>query len=184
MIVCLDTHILIWALRDIPPGEEDESGLRAQALLALLEKDKHTVLIPSPVLSEFLLGVEEERQPEIAQEITRRFEVVPFDAAAAVATASLWVRKNGGRSLSSTVGASVGNTPRQAIKVDFQILGIAISRRAEVIYSHDRGLKALARGESVRVEEMPPLSALRLQITMWDLPGCASWDSSAPSGSD
>ncbi|MGI9952323.1 PIN domain-containing protein [Moorellaceae bacterium AZ2] len=154
MIVCLDTHILIWGIRGEAKAGQEFQIVRTKSLLKKLEEERHRIIIPSPVLAEFLLGVPYDRYAAIMS-VLNKFIIAPFDAKAAFEFARLWKNKNKGRSLAEEVRLALNGRGREAIKVDCQIVSIALSRGVDVIYSHDEGVKHFAEGE-IRVLEVPP----------------------------
>lgn len=167
MIICLDTHVLIWGIRgQAERGQEVMIGRTRILLEALAERAKaNQIVVPAPVIGEFLIGVEEERHPETLAELSTRFMVVPYDSAAAAHAAAHWRRLNGGRALSEEVRLSVKNATRQEIKVDTQIIGIALARKVDLVYSGDPHLRTLAQGR-VRIENIPEaLQQLELRET-------------------
>lgn len=154
MRVCLDNHILIWGVRgEFSEGQHDMVP-RAQALLEELENQRATIIVPAPVITEYLLGVDPERHPDTIEKLSRRFSIAPYDTAAALRSTDLWLRRNGGRTLSSELKALANGASRQVLKIDCQIVGIALAKRADVIYSHDPGIRSFAEGV-VKVSDVP-----------------------------
>ncbi len=106
---------------------------RIDALVQSLAKDKETLLIPAPALSEVLAGAA--NAMSAYQEIlgkSRYIEVAPFDHRAAVEAAELF-------GVANRKGLKRGRAkgPWQKIKVDQQIIAIARSNRAGVLYTCD-----------------------------------------------
>lgn len=157
MIVCLDPHVLVWGVRCYADEGQEEMVPRAQKLLEQLEKEKATIIVPAPVVAEYLLGVPPERQPEVHEALAKRFAIAPFDAAAAALFAEIWYRRNGGRSVSEEMRFGLDCTSKHVLKVDCQIVAIARSRKANVIYSHDEGVRKFA-GNEIEVRAIPPLT--------------------------
>lgn len=155
MIVCLDNHILIWGVRGEFSLGQDDMVPRTKALLADLQDRRATVIVPAPVASEYLLGVHMERHAETMATLGKYFMVAPFDAVAAPVSSQIWLERNGGRTLSPELQASAGGASRQVLNVDCQVVGIAIVRHANVIYTHDPGIRAMA-GDRIKVEQVPP----------------------------
>jgi hypothetical protein len=57
MIVCLDTCILVWGVQGAAASNNAAKPAQARALLQQLETEKATIIIPAPVVFEFLLRV-------------------------------------------------------------------------------------------------------------------------------
>lgn len=92
-LVCIDNHILIWGIRKTAtPGQEAMIERTAQ-LLEYLDEQKTQVIVPAPVIAEFLVGADEHDHTRILQTLQQRFIVAPFDTLAALATARVR-RKN------------------------------------------------------------------------------------------
>lgn len=165
MKVCLDNHILIWGVRgEFSEGQADMVP-RTQALLEDLENSRAIIYIPAPVITEYLLGVDPERHPETLEKLSRRFSIANQDVVSAQRAAELWLKRNGGRrQLSAELREAANGASRQVLKVDCQIVGIALAKRADVIYTHDPGIKAFADG-MIRVSEVPiPQTNLQLRL--------------------
>jgi predicted nucleic acid-binding protein len=155
--VCLDNHILIWGIRGVSTeGQETMIG-RAKAFLDELDAEQAEILVPAVVVSEFLAGVAKEQHTELLNVLNRRFQIPPFDARAAAVAAGLW-RDAAERNpdLREQIREAFPGTTRVKIKADIQILATAISRKAEVLYTHDGPLSTAADGW-LEVRSLPPL---------------------------
>lgn len=143
-LVCIDNHILIWGIRkEATPGQEPMIA-RAEAFIDYLEKKKTRVIVPSVVVGEFLARTPVEIHEKVVAVLERRFQVPPFDAAAAACAASLFQKHQGSKS----------NYGRAILKADIQILATAITRKARILYTHDEELAKIAQAY-LRVEKMP-----------------------------
>jgi predicted nucleic acid-binding protein len=163
MIACLDTNILIWGIRSYSnPGQENLIE-DSKALLEKLEKEKDRVIIPSPVIFEYLLGIGDRSiLAKIQNELSKRFEIAPFDNLAAHICADIWLEKNNGQSVAPELQKFA---PKAFLKVDCQIVSIAVSRNAEIIYTHDSRKSLLAFAENhIKISDIPP--APPKQITL------------------
>lgn len=155
-LVCLDNNILIWGIRKKATTGQEDHIRRAAALFKELDESSAQIMVPTPVLSEFLTFIPEQQQDVIVASFSRHFQLTPFDVHAAATAAKIW------RSLAAenvtwkdAVKAEVEGLIHARIKYDIQILAIAISRRAEVLYTHDKGLMKLAEGR-IEVKTLPP----------------------------
>lgn len=128
---------------------------RIEALVEQLTRAQIRILIPTPALTEFL-SVAARAGPEYLARIdgTSRFQIVPFDTAAAVeaarATSVALGRgdKRGGRK----------KTPWQKVKFDRQIVAIARTRGATQIYSDDEDIAAFGSDAGIDVISVAELS--------------------------
>ncbi len=145
MLVCLDTHILIWGVLGQAKATQQEMIDRAQRFLRSLDKEKARVLIPPTVVAELVWKVPEERHPEVLRVLQQRFVLGVLDAAGACLSAAI-ARKND--------GAVKGAPGRETIRSDCQLVAVAVAYKAEKIYSNDPDIKRLAQG-FVQVEELP-----------------------------
>ncbi|MDY6798400.1 MAG: VapC toxin family PIN domain ribonuclease [Pseudomonadota bacterium] len=99
MRLLVDNNILIQVLAPNKTGLThpetkvvlDRVEERAQAFVAEAERRKALILIPAPVLSEFLIGVEASKYQEYLDVLNGSacFELVDFDTAAAIECAQL-----------------------------------------------------------------------------------------------
>lgn len=150
MIVALDTKCLVrWAQEE----SENLDAARLDALLGEVSALKGRVILPTPVLAEFFVRVNEatadwltslQKKPSVI--------VAPFDLRAAVecglldAAAHAKGDKRGGRS-----------DPYQRIKVDRQIVAIAKTNGAELLVTDDKGLGITARAAGIQVKQLSTL---------------------------
>ena len=116
---------------------------RIDHLIATLDKRRAIAVVPSPALTELLInsGQAAGGVAEILS-ATRRFIIHPFDMKAAVECGVMLgdARRKGKRS-----------APWAKVKFDHQIVAIAKSVNAEVIYSDDSDIKKLGDKENIRV---------------------------------
>ena len=152
-MICLDTSILIWGVRGFASrGQEHVIG-RAERYIRWLRLKNERVMIPTPVLAEYLVGATatELHHGEIFE---MGFEMPPFDIPAAKITADL-IRDT---DLIKTIEKEHG-VPHQCVKTDAMIVGIAIHRKVERIVTTDndfRVLERIARGR-ITVSKMPEI---------------------------
>jgi predicted nucleic acid-binding protein len=144
---CLDNHILIWGIRkEATPGQEPMI-LRAELFLKYLEKAETVVVVPSVVIGEFLVKVPAEKHQEVQAVLEKRFQIVPYDGAAAACAAKIFQEHKNS-------GVSRGSTSRDILKADIQILATAITRKVGRLYTHDGELAKLAE-KYLPVGQMP-----------------------------
>jgi predicted nucleic acid-binding protein len=151
-----------------PDGEPvDRCKDRVDHLVDRLSRSGGRLLVPSPALSELLVGAGP-AGPEWMSRLSnkRAIRIVPFDALAAVECAAL-ARDRGSRNSTS---------PRAKAKFDEQIVAIAKLHGAVEIYSDDSDIRKLASPDIavIGVAELPlPPAAAQ---------GSLDWDNFEPVG--
>lgn len=155
MLVCLDNHILIWGVRqEATPGQEDMIR-RTGLFLQFLEKKNAQIIIPSVVVGEFLLGVSFENHQKVMEVLDKRFQIAPYDTAAALIAAELWIEKNkGSGGVSDELKQGLQDSSKIKLRDDCKIVATAIKCRADCLYSEDEGVKKFAQGR-IEVKEVP-----------------------------
>lgn len=138
--------VLIWWVRkDCTPGQEDMLE-RTRWLMNRLEEEGTDIMLSSVSLAEFLRGSSPDQAENQFRIIRENFLVQPFDAMAAQQVASAF-----GQAIS--IGEYVER--KTAMKADILIVGTALAHGADVIYSHDRGLRKLAGKAGLQAEDIP-----------------------------
>jgi hypothetical protein len=148
-VVCIDSHILFWGVKEEATEGQEFMIPRAKKLLEQLKKSGAVVIVPSVSLGEFLVKIPPEDHPTILQQFQRRFRVIPYDVPATSFTARI-------RRLiqPAEIRAELPDYVRDNITPDCQILGVAISRHAEVIYTEDEGIiKISAKQEVIEISK-------------------------------
>lgn len=118
---------------------------RIELLVSELSKDRSEIIIPAPALAEFL-AVVEDAGPKYLQQIDRsaRFSVAPFDERAAVEAAQML---RSFKSAGDKRGGATGDW--QKIKVDQQIIAIAITRAVSCLYTSDGSMNILGKSQGL-----------------------------------
>lgn len=126
---------------------------RIEHLLKQLSDSKTRILIPTPVLSEFLVKAGPNKHEYLNEFLgSYSFVVGPFDERAAIELAML--EDNDLKS-----GKKLDNkTTKAKIKFDRQILSIAKVQGASVIYTDDNNMAKLAKSNGMDV------------VLTWDIP--------------
>jgi predicted nucleic acid-binding protein len=138
---------------------------RIELLIEEWELNNETILIPAPVLSEFLI-LADKAGPQYLTDIdaNRLFTVASFDQKAAVELAVMNLALMRGKTRRGTAQGTWAK-----INFDRQIVAIAKANGASAIYSDDKGLENFATQQSisvVRTWELPLPPAKQI-----DLPG-------------
>ena len=169
MRLLVDNNILIQILAPNKTGlthPETKAVLervdeRAQAFIAEAERKSALVLIPAPVLSEFLIGVEASKYQEYLDILNGSacFEVVDFDTAAAIECAQLPDKKE-------LAQISPGQYASKLV-YDRQIVGIALAAMADEIWSHDDSLRKIASARGLTVRSLADIEPPAVQEQMF-----------------
>lgn len=156
MRLLVDNNILIQILAPNSTGLTnpetkivlDRVDERAQAFVAEAERKNALILIPTPVLSEFLIGVEASKYQEYLDILNGSacFEVVDFDTAAAIECAQLPDKKE-------LAQISPGQFASKLV-YDRQIVGIALATMADEVWSHDDSLGKIASSRGLTVKSL------------------------------
>lgn len=131
---------------------------RIDLLIDTLSESGEAIIIPTPVLTEFLVLADKDGPRYISLiDQNRLFRVEPFDQRAAIELASLHlnIRASGG----GRRGGQEGTYAK--ITFDRQIVAIAKVNNATTIYSDDDGIKTFAERQGIQVVQawelpMPP----------------------------
>jgi predicted nucleic acid-binding protein len=163
--VIFDASYLIPLLDPRVKGISDNP--RVNHLFATLEKAKAKIIIPTPALSEVLIGAGD-AAPKYLEIINRsaRFKVVPFGERAAVEAAAAH------REAIDAGNKKEGDISWAKIKFDRQIMAIAKVEGADCIYSDDGDLVRLGQKDGISVVALdqlphPPAPASSAQFSMF-----------------
>ncbi len=82
-------------------------------------------------------------------------QIAPYDTAAALIAAQLWIEKNkGSSSISDDLREGLKDPSRIKLKDDCKIVATAIRYKANCIYSEDDGVQKFAQGK-IEVRDVP-----------------------------
>lgn len=151
--VCFDTHILIWGIEKTSRLQQQDMILKTEVFLKHLDERNIVALIPTVVISEFLMSIPVKTMERYVNLIEERFMIVPYDAIAAIEFAKIWQAKHDDHTVQSLKNE---NFSRSHLKVDSMIIATAVTQKVSCIYSHDPGLKKMAYGY-VEVKEVPSI---------------------------
>lgn len=131
-MIILDTNALITLLT------KDKAQAEYKNLVAFLNHSKNfSMALPMPVISEFIAGDDNEARSLSLLKPNAKFKNLDFDAKAALSAAKVY------REYRNLPKNRKSQDPRQKVKVDIQIIGIALANNASAIISHDQGLKTV-----------------------------------------
>ncbi|HVK16683.1 MAG TPA: PIN domain-containing protein [Fimbriiglobus sp.] len=138
-MICLDTNALIWAVEfNSDPAVSDQCK-RIRHYLERLRDEQTPVMIPVPVLFEFLCKYPRERH-EVHQ-AARADAFVLFDATPQVASEAAALFQAG-----NAAAMSSGGQPKQQRKMDLLVAASAIVAGVTEIVSEDRDYSQMTGG--------------------------------------
>lgn len=166
-MIALDTGFLIYGTQAQRHRQGDFSRVQqsrvslAVGVLDELLADGKTFVIPAPAAWEYVLDFDVADQPEVWRGFSA-ISVAPFDVAAARIASQISRRysdriANSSKAFGNRPAAGVG--ARQQMKVDIQIVAIAIAQRAEAIYTLEVEKFSEWAGGAIRVVGLPMKSS-------------------------
>lgn len=137
----------------------DNAFDRALALVDRIDNLKGTVVLPAPVLSEYLLGVSREKHNAHLGIImsTRSIQIAPFDELAAIECALLPSNQE--------LKNMDANSTMAKLKYDRQIIAIALSIGADEIWTHDKQVFAKAKALGIQARSLADIERLPMQYS-------------------
>lgn len=157
-MICFDTGPVIWGVQGKAKQGQEEMVERTRRYIKFLSERNVRIMLPTPVVSEYLLGFDEAEQAKQIQVIRQVFRVGAYDMQAAVIAAELEANRRLMDAIRKTTGVD-----RNRLRVDAQVVAIGIAARAEKIVTNDEHLQDLAQGR-IKIVEVPAVH------TQMDLP--------------
>lgn len=155
MVVSFDTMVLIWGVKQVAtPGQEEMIG-RATRLIDELRASNTRIVLPTPVVAEYVGSFQPDAQAEQFKAVRENFATCPFDLRASAIAAGLLYNQELVKQLKDEYACS-----RQVIKTDMMIVASAISAGCGVLYSNDGKVLKAAQGK-ILVKPIPELSSHR-----------------------
>lgn len=155
-IICLDTNILIWGIKQEASNDQKEMIKRSIKLIENLHKNKFQIIIPSIVAAECLVRLELEERSLFLSKLGSAFLIVPFENRSSFEFARIWGELKGSqcyKDLTQLKGYS-----RNLLKADIKILSTALAYGCSELYTHDEDLSELAKNY-MSVSQIPELEA-------------------------
>lgn len=151
-MICFDTMVLVWGIQGKASPGQEEMVARTRRYIASLRDENEQVLIPAPVVSEYLQHFETEERKRQVRALERHFLLPAFNLPAAYLAAGIAHQRQ------RSGGGSGEGTTRQAIKTDIQILATAIVNNARLLVTHNLAdFESLAKlaGGRIRISDVP-----------------------------
>ena len=149
-MICLDTHVLIWGIKEEASQGQEEMVQRAKSYIRHQDEQGIDLMVPAPVVAEAMIRGDVDQLRTIRTIIERSFFIAAFDSPAAFLAAEL----ERGRGVAKLL--EEGKAPRSHIRIDAQIAAIAIVQNAEEIISHDPHMRTVAQNR-IPVIELPDI---------------------------
>lgn len=169
-LIAIDTQILVWGVQGRSHSTQKGMIARAKAYFDELVKKDARIIIPTPVAWEYVCWFPIAEQNEQWAILSRRFRLAPFDLRAAQIAAVIERQRLNGKvskkAKRSPTEAEIGDLTRQQVKVDVQILAIAIAVGAESIITDDSNhFLPLAVDQPIQVVD---LHAIEVQTELFE----------------
>ena len=173
MRIVFDTNILVQAITGTKDGckltnPADGSDItdldrRVDALIDYIETNGGKIIIPTPVLAEYLVGIDKKDHQMHLNLIQRQscFEIVSFDEIAAVECAQMPSYKE--------LKAMMASDTANKVKFDRQIISIAIAVNADEVWTHDKGVYNRCLEMKITVKSLADITPAPKQVVM-DIP--------------
>lgn len=169
MKIVIDTNVLVQIMQN--EGAKDlidpESGVvidnafgRAEALIEHIEAVRGTVVLPAPVVAEYLMGIDRSVYQTHLDILggTKSIEVASFDQLAAVECAML---------LSNQEMKMLDPDSKMAkLKYDRQILAIALANGAKQLWTHDQQLFKRANAAGLTAKSLASITPKPKQLNL------------------
>jgi len=160
--ICFDTAPTIWGVRGEASRGQEHEIVKTKRYIQWLKQNNKQIMIPTPVLAEYLVGATATELHEMAI-LKRSFQIPGLDLASARLAAELQ-RGDTVKLLQDDFGLS-----RVCIKADALIAAIAIENHAVKIVTNDeKHFKILVRNR-IPVSSVPDVS-IGEQATMFGPP--------------
>lgn len=168
MRIIFDTNILVQAITGMKDGcklSNPEDGAevldpmrRVEALIDLVESSGGAIIIPTPVLAEYLVGIDKKDHQTHLRMIQRQscFEIASFDEIAAIECAQMPSIKE----LKHMMKSDTANK----VKFDRQIISIAKALNVDEVWTHDKGVFNRCKEMGIVVKSLADIDPAPIQV--------------------
>lgn len=152
-LVLLDSMAFVWGIKKkASPGQEHMIEI-TERFLDWLDENNSIVLVPTPIITEIVAPITDNQDVEnLMSTLYKRYRIAALDDISARIAGEIWASKNGFLEYCKRNG-EVGL--RNKYKYDILLLGMAKSNKVDMIYSHDGGLRDLAKANGLRAKDIP-----------------------------
>ncbi len=152
-IVAIDAMALAWGVRKDPTATAEQL-MRAEWLFDMLDEIEAQIIVPTVVLSEYLVPIDPSKRQASIAEASQRFLIAPFDVRATALAAELFLKGKAMRGIGATPGVPGIPGERNLLKNDTIVIATACTAGASVLYTHDGQCRELAR-HCMAAEDFP-----------------------------
>lgn len=168
MRILFDTNILVQAITGTKDGckltnpadgtEIKDIERRVEALIDYVESNGGKIIIPTPVLAEYLIGIDKSDHQMHLRLIQSQacFEIVPFDEIAAIECAQMPSLKE--------LKAMMHTDTANKIKFDRQIISIALAINADEVWTHDKGVYTRCKELNIVAKSLADITPAPKQV--------------------
>ena len=150
-MICFDTSPIIWGVQGVAGQYQSEMVDRTRRYIKHLAEKNKRIMIPTPALTEYLLKFKPEDQKKQRRVIEKNFVVPAYDIPAVEVAAELL----GNTAVIKEMRKSE-NYDKVRVRIDAQIIAVAIVNKAEKIISHDDNFVKIAQGK-IPIVEVPTI---------------------------
>ncbi len=153
-MICLDTTILIWGVQGVSDNHRGDMPEKAKRYIEYLTQQGKRIMVPAPVIHEFLTGIIPSEIQQFLSVLSQHqlFYVPSFDFPSAVKAADLDRDRNEMKDICSSFGLK-----RQEIKIDTQIIAIAIMHgEDEIITDNVDHFERIAK-DRIKISQLPDI---------------------------
>ena len=140
MLVTPDTMILVWGIRGARRPDRGEREERAAAFFERYDASGDELVLTTPVVAEYLVGLDDDRRRRELEELAGAYRVLPFDLRVAGVAAKI----RGDRAFLRGLNRDPLRS-RVCLKADILIVATALAHGVRQIVSEDAGVHAIAR---------------------------------------
>ena len=163
-----DTNVLVQAITGTKDGcrlSNPENGQeitdikrRVEALIDYVETNEGKIIIPTPVLAEYLVCIDKQNHQTHLNLIQCQscFEIAPFDVIAAIECAQMPSLKE--------LKAMMSTDTANKVRFDRQIISIAIALNADEVWTHDKGVFNRCKELGMVVKSLADITPAPLQV--------------------
>ena len=127
---------------------------KAKRYIELISQQGKRLMVPAPVIHEFLIGVPAEERVEVISRLSNIFFIPPFDLPSAILAAELHTDRQEFNEIRKTLGKT-----KQEAKIDTQIIAIALMNGAEEIITNDVKYYQAIASDRIRVSSIPDIQS-------------------------
>ncbi|MBI1278920.1 MAG: PIN domain-containing protein [Anaerolineaceae bacterium] len=147
-VVCVDTQILYWAIVGKSVRGSENLIAPATDFMKWLDKQEATIIIPTIVAGEMLVPVDENDYAKVLGKLKEDWRIVEFDLKAAAIFARIR-KEHIINKRYQDIRLIHPDLTRKELDADTMIIATAISHGATKLYSHNDGLRELAKGHII-----------------------------------